>query len=57
MGPLAGSILAVLLLKLIKALEYETATPDPEALAPAGPAPSRAMEEQRLENGNTTTRH
>ncbi|KAK5174891.1 Aquaporin-1 [Saxophila tyrrhenica] len=27
-GPLAGSVLAVLLLKLIKALEYETANPD-----------------------------
>lgn len=34
-GPLAGSILAVLLYKLIKILEYETANPDPEA--PAGP--------------------
>ncbi|KAL9629205.1 MAG: hypothetical protein Q9164_006980 [Protoblastenia rupestris] len=29
-GPLAGSIFAVLLYKLIKSLEYETANPDPE---------------------------
>ena len=29
-GPLAGSVFAVLLYKLIKALEYETANPDPE---------------------------
>ena len=31
MGPLAGTVLAVLLYKLIKALEYESANPDPEA--------------------------
>ena len=29
-GPLAGSLLAVLLFKLIKSLEYESANPDPE---------------------------
>ncbi|EME44968.1 hypothetical protein DOTSEDRAFT_95930, partial [Dothistroma septosporum NZE10] len=29
-GPLCGSLLSVLLFKLIKALEYETANPDPE---------------------------
>ena len=32
-GPLAGAIFAVLLYKLIKSLEYETANPDPEAAA------------------------
>ena len=39
-GPLAGAIFAVLLYKLIKSLEYETANPDPEAgdlQMPAGP--------------------
>ncbi len=30
-GPLSGSVLAVILLKTIKSLEYETANPDPEA--------------------------
>ncbi|KJX94494.1 aquaporin rerated protein [Zymoseptoria brevis] len=36
-GPFAGSILAVLLFKLVKSLEYDTANPDPEAaLPPAG---------------------
>ncbi|KAG8528969.1 uncharacterized protein KY384_006658 [Bacidia gigantensis] len=35
-GPLAGSIFAVLLFKLIKSLEYETANPDPEH-GPDGP--------------------
>ncbi|MCJ1290230.1 hypothetical protein MMC34_001766 [Xylographa carneopallida] len=30
-GPLSGTILAVLFYKLIKALEYESANPDPEA--------------------------
>lgn len=34
-GPLAGSCFAVVLYKLIKALEYETANPDPEL----GPTP------------------
>ena len=29
-GPIAGSLLAVLLYKLIKSLEYESANPDPE---------------------------
>lgn len=29
-GPLAGSIFAVLLYKLVKSLEYESANPDPE---------------------------
>ena len=33
-GPIAGSLLAVLLYKLIKSLEYESANPDPE-LGPA----------------------
>lgn len=34
-GPLAGSVLAVILFKVIKMLEYETANPDPEMLAHA----------------------
>nr|POE90235.1 aquaporin-5 [Quercus suber] len=38
-GPLAGSVLATLLYKLIKALEYETANADPEAMPPNGPGP------------------
>lgn len=33
-GPCAGSVLAFLMYKLIKSLEYETANPDPEAMAP-----------------------
>lgn len=36
-GPCCGSILATLLLKLIKALEYESANPDLEAQGPTGP--------------------
>ena len=38
-GPIAGSLLAVLLFKLIKSLEYESANPDPE-LGPAAPSVS-----------------
>jgi aquaporin related protein len=30
-GPMTGSLLAVVLYKLIKALEYESANPDPES--------------------------
>lgn len=37
-GPTAGSVLAVIIFKVIKALEYETANPDPGAPAPTGPA-------------------
>lgn len=37
-GPAAGSILAVIFYKVIKALEYETANDDPEALPPTGQA-------------------
>lgn len=40
-GPTAGSLLAVLLYKVIKALEYESANPDPE-VKEAGPAPVTA---------------
>jgi hypothetical protein len=50
-GPLAGSILAVLLLKLIKSLEYETANPDPEAVAPANTEQER--KHNRIANGTT----
>lgn len=41
-GPLAGSIFAVLLYKLIKSLEYETVNPDPEAQTslPMSPGPT-----------------
>jgi aquaporin related protein len=36
-GPIAGAICAVLVFKLVKMLEYDTANPDPEAaLPPAG---------------------
>lgn len=38
-GPLAGTILAVILYKLIKALEYESANVDPEAAAALVAAP------------------
>ena len=38
-GPLAGSILAVILLKLIKALEYEKANVDPNAAGSASDMP------------------
>lgn len=37
-GPIAGSILAVLIYKIVKALEYETANADPETPAPTGGA-------------------
>jgi len=39
-GPLAGSVLATLLLKLIKGLEYETANMDPQehVIGPTAPA-------------------
>ncbi|CZT15234.1 related to aquaporin [Ramularia collo-cygni] len=36
-GPCAGSILAVILFKVVKILEYDTANPDPEAHATTGP--------------------
>ena len=38
-GPLTGSCLAVLIFTLIKALEYETANPDPEIAGPTGNGP------------------
>jgi aquaporin rerated protein, other eukaryote len=44
-GPMAGSLLAVILFKLIKALEYESANPDPEV----GPAPG--IEESMTSGG------
>ena len=43
-GPLCGSVLATGLLKLIKALEYETANQDPEATLPTGPGPRRSTD-------------
>lgn len=35
-GPISGALFAVLLYKLIKALEYESANPDPELGTSAG---------------------
>jgi hypothetical protein len=46
---MAGSIFAVLLFKLIKALQYESANPDPEA----GPAPGVRGKEDPATNGVT----
>ena len=53
-GPLAGSLLAVLLFKLIKALEYETANQDPEL----GPTPLvKETDSERVErNGAQSER-
>ncbi|KAK4695913.1 hypothetical protein P7C71_g1914, partial [Lecanoromycetidae sp. Uapishka_2] len=55
-GPIAGSLFAVLLYKLVKSLEYESANPDPE-LGPAAPSIStsrhvkKEMEvEKKLDN-------
>jgi hypothetical protein len=42
---MAGTVLAVVLYKFIKALEYESANPDPEL----GPAPPTASEGARSE--------
>lgn len=45
-GPFAGSVLAVLLYRLIKALEYETANPDPEA--PQSNNAKQAMDVEKM---------
>lgn len=65
MGPIAGSILAVIIFKIIKVLEYETANPDPEAAAPTGPVtsvdqleqPTSHTEDRDLERGDSKERY
>ena len=49
-GPLAGSLFAVGLYKVIKALEYETANPDPEM----GPTPIARGEQEGMVDANGT---
>jgi hypothetical protein len=56
-GPLAGSILAVLLFKLVKSLEYDTANPDPEALPPAGPTRGARANDDSTSDGATLQQH
>ncbi|QIW96587.1 hypothetical protein AMS68_002105 [Peltaster fructicola] len=55
-GPLAGSCLAVIIYKIIKALEYETANDDPEALPPTGQAVALVNTSQPSTNGHADTR-
>jgi hypothetical protein len=47
---MAGTVLAVILYKLIKALEYESANKDPE-LGPVPPAASESAQGERTHVG------
>ena len=53
MGPLCGSLLAVLLYALVKSLEYESANPDPELgpTAPKLPEANNLDHQEKLVNG------
>lgn len=52
-GPIAGAILAVIIYKIIKALEYETANDDPEALPPTGQATALVTQAALMSPENT----
>lgn len=64
-GPICGAVLAVIIFKIIKVLEYETANPDPETAAPTGPVstvddlnrPASHSEEKDLERGDSEQRY
>ena len=53
-GPLCGSLLAVILFAVVKSLEYESANPDPEIGPAAAPVPAANELEQHkvLADGN-----
>jgi aquaporin related protein len=61
-GPTAGTVIAVLLYKLIKALEYETAQDDEEEILPALPtkapapdnSPTVALSNVKVESQHTS---
>jgi len=50
---MAGTVLAVMLYKLIKALEYESANPDPE-LGPTPPPVAEARDMVNVQNEDGT---
>ena len=57
-GPIAGSLFAVLIFKLVKSLEYESANPDPE-LGPAAPSipTAKSVEVEKLGRGELASNH